>query len=314
MTEPSEKKIGLGLLAGISTGVFWGIPFLVPQMIPTYTPLEIAFGRFFFFGLISLFFLKEVVRIIRSLSVKDRIRIFFLSASGFWFYSILLFWGIQQTDGILSSLILGLLPVLIPLCTPDRKSGGPRFYIGLLCLWAGLLNLIAFPVLNGIVRLKTPSLGGILALLAALGLWTWFAISNSQFLKRNAALDRRDFASVVGVVSLLCMIPIFLIRVNPHELMHRPEVNVYLLGSFALGAGSSWLANWLWNICSYHCPSEISGPLIVGETVFGLTYSFIFESRLPRSYETFSIVLFMLGVFLAVTAQWKAHHATQEQT
>ena len=81
----SKKNLSLGILAGISTGVFWGIPFLVPQLLTNYTSLEIAFGRFFFFGFVSLFFIKKVWGIIQKLSGADRLMLFLLSASGFWF-------------------------------------------------------------------------------------------------------------------------------------------------------------------------------------------------------------------------------------
>lgn len=306
MTD-SRKKLSLGVMAGISTGVFWGIPFLVPQLLPNYSPLEIAFGRFAFFGLISVLFLKKVIHLIRSLTNRDRIFIFLLSASGFWFYSMLLFWGVQQTDGVIASLIIGLLPLTIPLCSPGRKSGGFQFYLGLSALLLGLVNLFAYPLLTGMKAVKVPAWSGIIALIASLSLWTWFAISNSRFLRTRSQINRKDFASVIGVVSLLSILPVFLLRVDLSELSGRGNFNSYLIYSAALGIGSSWIANWLWNICSFHCPSEISGPLIVSETIFGLLYSFAFERRWPFAYETVSIVLFLLGVTLAVTAQLKEH-------
>ena len=302
-----KRKVGLGIIAGISTGVFWGIPFLAPQMLPQFTSVEISFGRFFFFGVISLFFLKSVSKIFWQFSVRDRVLVFALSASGFWFYSTILFWGIHQTDGIISSLILGLLPVSIPLFTPGRKGGGPRFYLGLIALIIGLFNLFAFPVWNGLKVVKSPSLIGVASLFVCLGLWTWFAIMNSKFLKRNPGTSRKDFASLMGVISLISILPVFLIQVNAQELLHRDGFQLYLFCSMALGFGASWLANWLWNICSFHCPSEISGPLIVSETIFGLLYSFFHEARFPHSYEAISIVLCLIGVFFAVTAQIRAH-------
>lgn len=301
----SEKRVGLGILAGVSTGVFWGIPFLVPQMLGNYSSLEISFGRFFFFGVVSLFFMKKVWAIVQKLNAKDRFMLFLLSATGFWFYSTILFWGVQATDGIISSLILGLLPISIPLFSPGRKNSGPKFFLGLFLLLAGIVNLFAYPVLQGMKLVKEPSLIGIAALVSCLCLWTWFAINNTKFLQRNPQIDRKDFASAVGVVSLISILPIFISQVNLGEFVQREDFSVYLLSSFALGFGSSWLANWLWNICSFHCPSEISGPLIISETVFGLLYSFFYEQRLPFVYEGVSFVLFLVGVFVTVRSQMK---------
>ena len=300
-----SKNLGLGILAGVSTGVFWGIPFLVPQILPGFSSLEISFGRFFFFGLVSLFFLKKVITILKKISTQDLFLLFLLSASGFWFYSTLLFWGVHATDGIISSLIVGLLPITIPLLSPGRKKSGVRFYAGLFLLLVGIVNLFAFPVVAGLKLIKTPSILGVFSLISCLGLWTWFAINNTRFLHRNPHIERKDFASVIGVISLVSITPFFLAQVNVSELIQRSDFNIYLMCSIALGLGSSWLANWLWNICSFHCPSEISGPLIVSETIFGLLYSFIYEARLPHIYEGASIFMFLIGVYLTVVSQMK---------
>ena len=300
-----QSNLGLGILAGISTGIFWGIPFLAPQMLHGFSALEIAFGRFFFFGVISFFFLRRVWSILFQMSWLNRGKLLLLCASGFWLYSIVLFQGVQSTDGIISSLIVGLLPITIPLFTKGRNHSGFSFFFGLLLLLFGLLNLVFYPVLNGMKSVRAPSVSGTIELLLCLGLWTGFAIKNTRFLQTNTWIPRKDFASVMGVVSLLSILPFFLAKVDLNEFVHRDGFGLYLMISMALGFGSSWLANWLWNICSFHCPPEISGPLIVSETVFGLLYSFIHEGRLPRGYEAASIFLFLVGVFVTVRSQMK---------
>ncbi len=297
-----KKRVGLGVLAGMGTGVFWGFPFLIPQVLSQVPSFQIAFGRFLFFGLMSLFWIKKVVQIIRGLAPRDRLQLFFLSACGFWFYTIVLFWSVQKTDGIISSLIVGLLPICIPLFTPGRRNSGFGFYLGLSILLIGLVNLFVAPLVNG-ASLKSPSLAGVLGLLACLGMWTWFAIANSRFLQARPEINRKDFASVIGFISLLCMLPLFFLKVDLDSFVHQEHFGLYLFCAAVLGVGSSWIANWLWNICSYHCPSEVSGPLIVSETIFGLLYSFVYEARLPHVYEGVSIVLFLLGVLITVRSQ-----------
>lgn len=49
-----------GIMAGILAGVFWGTPFLVPMVLANFSGLEITFGRFFFFGLISFIVIAEI--------------------------------------------------------------------------------------------------------------------------------------------------------------------------------------------------------------------------------------------------------------
>jgi drug/metabolite transporter (DMT)-like permease len=304
----SEKNVGLGIGAGISTGLFWGFPFLVPQLCSGFSAIEIAFGRFFFFGLISLFFVKKVLKIITALNLRDRLQLLLLSAGGFWLYSTVLFASVQATDGVVSSMVIGLLPISIPLFTRDRQTGGLRFYGGLAILLFGLLNLFLWPLFLEAQTLKAPSIAGIFGLLASLAMWTWFAIANSKFLHRHPEINRKDFSSVIGVISLVSILPVFLINSSLPELITREGFSTYLVWSLVLGFGSSWLANWLWNVCSYHCRPEVSGPLIISETVFGLLYSFAYEARSPHFYEGLSIGLFMIGVFFAVTAKKRATH------
>jgi drug/metabolite transporter (DMT)-like permease len=125
-------------------------------------------------------------------------------------------------------------------------------------------------------------------------------------LQRHPEIPKKDFASLMGVISLACMVPVFLIQSEPRSLFSEPQFPLYLLCSLGLGIGSSWLANWLWNICSFHVPSEISGTLLVFETLFGLIYSFGFEHRFPAHFEVLSILLCVGGVVLAVTGQVRA--------
>ena len=305
MTEAHPKRVGFGILMGISTGVFWGLPFLVPQVLNRFTSFEIAFGRFFFFGMISFLFLKPVISIIQRLSWVDRLKMVGLSVVGFWGYSIILFYGVQHTDGIISSLIIGLLPITIPLFTRGRRHSGLSFFLGLFLLLTALINLFLYPVLNGTMEVKAPSPTGVTALLLGLASWTIYPIANTRFLQHHTWIPRKDWSSVMGVVSILCFLPIFALQSDVVELIHRQDFSLFLICSLALGFGSSWFANWLWNICSYHCPSEISGPLLVFEALFCLIYSYFYEQRAPRLHESVSILLYLVGVLVTIRSQMK---------
>lgn len=66
------KSLTLGILAGIATGMLWGIVFIVPQALPDFTPLELSLGRYFFFGLASCFTLKRTWGHFKSFSFRDK--------------------------------------------------------------------------------------------------------------------------------------------------------------------------------------------------------------------------------------------------
>ncbi len=301
--QNSNPDLLKGLLAGASTGVFWGLPFLAPQVLVGFSALEIAFGRFFFFGWVSLFFLGSFRRIWGGLGLAGRLRLVLLSASGFWAYSIALFWGIQRTDGIVSSLILGLLPITIPLFGGGRSVRSPRVLPGLILILSGLVILFWIPWVRQGGELSAHDPLGTLVLVSCLASWTWYAVSNGNFLRAHPWISGKDLSSAMGVISLVFMVPLLFCFSSPFEILARPGAVGYLWVAAGLGIGSSWLANWLWNYCSGRVPHSIAGTLLVFETVFGLVYSFLFEKRWPLVHETVAILFCLIGVVWSVVAQ-----------
>src|SRR5262249_54667811 len=159
------------ILAGIATGMLWGIVFVVPQVLPDFTPLELSLGRYFFFGIASSFALKRTVADFRSFAPPDKLQVFLLSAAGFWLYTILLFWAVNAAGGVLATLIIGLLPITIPLAAKRTLKLDRRFAAGLMLIFAGLIVLQSAPLLaQGKSAL---SMGGVIPLLSCLVLWTW---------------------------------------------------------------------------------------------------------------------------------------------
>lgn len=293
----------IGILAGFSTGIFWGLPFFVPKFLPHYSYAEIAFGRMFFFGITSLFYLKPVLRILTSATPRLILQMILLSAAGFWLYSALLFLGVGMTNGVIGSLILGLLPVTIPVFAARTRQFSPKVRFGFSLILVGLISLFGPPLFQTDAGGGPMNWIGVGILLGCLGLWTFFAISNSKFLKQNPQIPGRDLTSVMGLISLICVCTLFFPTTDLREFTQRPDFLTYLLCSVGLGFGSSWLANWLWNICSFRCPPSISGPLLASETLFGLIYSFLWEQRLPTISELAAILFIMGGVVIAVRGQ-----------
>ncbi len=305
MKAPTTS-LKIGILAGFSTGIFWGLPFFVPKFLPHYSYSEIAFGRMFFFGMTSLLYLRPVLRILTSASPRLLFQMILLSAAGFWLYSALLFLGVGLTNGVIGSLILGLLPMTIPFFAARTCKFSSKVRFGFTLILVGLLSLFGPPLFQPTATGGELNWIGVGILIACLGLWTFFAISNSRFLKQNPQIPGKDLTSVMGLISLLFVCFIFLPTTNISEFTQRPDFLIYLLCSIALGLGASWFANWLWNICSFRCPPSISGPLLASETLFGLIYSFLWEQRLPTASESAAILFIMSGVIIAVRGQLNA--------
>ena len=293
-----------GISAGILAGVFWGTPFLVPLVLASFSSIDITFGRFLVFGLISCFALPKIIKLFRDFSLSDLFMLLALSATGFWLYTIVLFIGVKLTNGVIAAQIVGTLPLTITLFSNPRFNY--RLWLGLFSILLGMTTLLIVPLFNADIFHVTfqhihPM--GILVLLLALGMWTWFAIANARFIVKHPYVRALDYSSLMGILSLLCMLPIMAISHDFHALFINPNLNVFIFWCVVLGLGASWIANVFWAYCCKNTPSSVYGTLIVSETIFGLIYSFIFQHRLPYFYELISIALLITGVVMTVHSQ-----------
>jgi drug/metabolite transporter (DMT)-like permease len=293
-----------GIGAGVLAGVFWGTPFLVPLVLSMFTSIEVAFGRFVFFGLASLVFLPHAIKAVRHFTLQDFIHLLTLSAGGFWLYTIILFYGVQLTNGVISALIIGLLPVSITLFS--KPMFNIRLCLGLLLIIIGMGFLLVVPLMDAQVFKITMAhvhIHGLLFLLLALGMWTWFALSNAKFLTKHTEMKPLGYSSLMGIISVVCILPIFMLTDGLHNIVASAYLPSFLIWAAVLGIGASWIANVFWAYCCKTCSPSVYGPLIVSETVFGLIYSFIFQHRLPYGNELLAIILLIIGVIMAIRSQ-----------
>jgi len=295
----TSRSLTLGILAGLVTGMLWGIVFVVPQILPEFSALELSLGRYFFFAIASCTTLRETWRHWRGFDRADKWQVFWLSASGFWLYTLLLFWAVAIAGGVLTTLVIGLLPVTIPLFAKKTLKLDKAFAFGLGLIVVGLAVLEAKPLLTG--SANVPLLGW-LPLLSCLVLWTWFGTANTRFVQKHPGA-KVSLTNLMGLSSFVILAVICLLMVDMKALIAQPHFGAFAFWSAVVGFGSSWLANWFWNICSSLVPATISGPLVVAETSFGLLYTFIFQHRLPDGAELAAILLFGLGVLTALRAE-----------
>ena len=282
------------------------------MILSDFTAFQLTFGRFFFFGLVSLLFLPRVIRLCKQLSGVDFLKIFGLSATGYWLYTLALFYGVQLTNGVISSLIIGCLPLTIILFSKPHFN--MKLVSGLGLIFIGLFCLIALPLFKESVQLNVleMSLIGLASVFAALLMWTHFGIKNSRFLASHQNIQALDYSCLIGLCNLACMVPLFGALYGFSDLLAHPHIGSYLFWCAILGLGASWIANIFWSYSAKICPPSIGGSLIVSETIFGLIYSFLFEKRLPHLNETIAVVTLVLGVILSIHSQSKFHHGEHE--
>ena len=297
-----------GIVAGLASGFFWGTLFVVPMILHTYTAIDITLGRFLFFGIFSLIYAKQSWQLFISFNLQQRLKLILLATTGFWLYTLTLSKGVQLTNGVTSALIAGSSPVVVAIFSKPRLT--LKFISGLMLILIGLMFLVLPEVLSARHNSSAndTSILGILILLIALAMWSWFAIHNAKFLSTNHKVKGIEYTSLIGIINMLMVVPIFLTQSSFEQLINHEQFSIYLICSVVLGVGASWIANIFWAYCSKNCPATIVGALIVSETLFGLCYSFIYQQRLPFWNEYIAIIGLLSGVVLVIFSQRiKAH-------
>lgn len=276
----------------------------MPLVLTQFSSIEIAFGRFFFFGIISLFTLPRLLPLLRQFSRFDLLQAVIISAAGFWLYTIILFAGIKLTNGVIGALIIGILPLTITAFSKPRFNH--KFVLGMGLIFLGIIFLLLVPLVFSNVLKSTLSnihLLGVILLFLALFLWTWYAIYNARFILKHAQMMPVDYSSLMGFLSLICMLPFLFIGNSFKHIVLSPQLLNFVLWTAVLGIGASWIANLFWAYCCRNCPPSIYGTLIVSETLFGLLYSFIYQHRMPYFNEYIAIILLIIGVVTTIKSQ-----------
>ncbi|EKO4772169.1 DMT family transporter [Salmonella enterica subsp. enterica serovar Montevideo] len=144
-----------GVLYALLAGLMWGLIFVGPLIVPDYPALLQSMGRYLALGLIALPIAWLGRTRLRQLTRKDWSTALSLTLMGNVIYYACLASAIQRTGAPVSTMIIGTLPVVIPLFANvlySQRDGrlswrrlAPALFIGLmiaiavLCSWVGAL-------------------------------------------------------------------------------------------------------------------------------------------------------------------------------
>ena len=78
------------------------------------------------------------------------------------------------------------------------------------------------------------------------------------------------------------------------------ELQLFLMATAILGCLCSWLATYFWNWGCSLVPISLGGQLTIFETIFGLFFVYLFEKRLPSSFEFAGIAIMLLAVLYSM--------------
>jgi drug/metabolite transporter (DMT)-like permease len=86
----------------------------------------------------------------------------------------------------------------------------------------------------------------------------------------------------------------------PEVSLSDPNLVRFIIWCLVMGVIGSWVATWCWSIASARLPLAVCAQLIVAETVFGLSFGFIFEGRTPYLSEAVGGTLQIIGVMVTL--------------
>ncbi len=308
----SQGDLARGVLWALAAAMFWGGAFIAPLVLQGYTSIEIAAGRFMGSGLFSLLVLAITAARGHALGVggwRTWATAALLGCIGGFLYFVLLTEGVQRANAAVVTLIIGILPIAIPLVA-QLSDGSFNWRTAVLpsaLIFAGLLAVHGGTHGFGMSdRMDSRYLSGLGFGFAALASWTWYAIHNARALTVRPGMSAALWSSIQGVALLPFALPVIAVSVMAAA-SHgsggptgRVSVETFLLVSLALGIVSSWMAMWCWNRASQLLPADLAGQLIVFETVASLTYIYLWTQAWPPPLVVAGAGLLLGGVLLGI--------------
>lgn len=298
-----------GVACGMGAGALWGLVFLAPELVGEFSPLQIAIGRYLSYGLIAAALLAPRWRsIVAHIPRRQWWNLMWLAFAGNTLYYIFLANAVQIGGIAMTSLVIGFLPVVVTI-VGSREDGA----VALRKLAPSLLLCVMGAICIGWQAVAGPSSGspaqkltGLLCAIAALALWSAYAIGNARCLAKLDRVSSHDWSLLTGVVTgaqSLILIP-FALAFNKAD----HSVNAWLLfGAVSVGIAvlASIAGNGLWNRASRLLPLTLVGQMILFETLFALLYGFMWERRLPTWLEIAALVCVVLSVMTCLAAHRK---------
>lgn len=296
-----------GTIYALSACFIWGLIFVVPQFMNSFSSIEITIGRYLFYGSISLLLLLKA----RLKGLCHYPLSVWLKAFGLSFLSAYYLWlilGIRYTSPAVCALILGTSPITIALYGNwSQKESSFK-----------LLIAPSFLILAGLIMINAPHITminspweytiGLISSFWSLISWSLYVVLNSRFLKKNPQVISNDWATMQGVTTLLwtffggLVACIFLW--NDLDMQKYVTWN-YDLGKFYMGCAilgllCSWVGAFLWNKASFYLPVSLAGQLMIFETIFGIIFVYLIDQQLPPLMESAGILLLLGAVVYGI--------------
>lgn len=303
-----QNRILIGVGNGIVAGAVWGIVFLAPLVLDDFTPLQLSAARYLAYGLIALLLLLPRWRsLVPGLGRTEWVALIYLGFLGNILYYLLLASAVQWAGGASTSLIIGLLPVVVTV-VGARDAGALRLSV----LIAPMALCLTGVVLVAVAALSAETgsgnggaatrVAGLLCAFGALASWSAYSVCNSRWLARRPDISSHDWSLLTGIVTgALALLLAALALSRGIERHDSGDWLRFWSMAMIIAIFASVVGNACWNRASRLLPLTLSGQMIIFETLFALLYGFLWEQRLPTRLEMLAIVCLVSGVLWCVS-------------
>lgn len=293
----------LGIIAGLTTCALWGLTFIAPRAIAPFTAWDLTIARYGIFGLACLLLMAD--RRFRPIGIAPKRFLIglLLGGAGYVGYFIAAAFAVQFAGAVVPPVIIGTMPVFLAIIANVRDRSAPWKALALpLALIAIGVAIVNAATLNAADIADTGSiLLGVLASSTALVIWIAYGLANAAVMRSADAPDGLQWTGLQGIgaaIGGLLLLP--MASFDLADTASASEIFRFIAWALVMGLAGSWFATLCWVVASRRLPLALAAQLIVAETVFGLTYGFMFEGRFPSPAEAIGATLQFAGVCFAI--------------
>ncbi|EPP35047.1 eamA-like transporter family protein [Chlamydia ibidis] len=301
-----NRNTTVGIFYSLVACLYWGIVFVIPDLLSSFQELDIVLARYSVFGLFSLTpLLWKRENIFKNISSK----IWRKSLLWAFLINIIYYLGIalaiRYSGGSVTIIIAGLAPIAILFHANFRKKTVSNSYLAFISLiiffGVVLTNISGFQAATESNLLQYCF--GLFCVTFSTLIWVGYIVCNHSFLDTNPDVSPETWCKMLGISSLVLCLPLIIVldtlgitSVAKNIIVHTPshERFLFVILCAIMGIFSSSKAITAWNKASLHLSPALLGALLIFEPIFGLTLSYLYKKTLPTIQESLGIFL-MLG-------------------
>jgi len=257
-------------------------------------PVALTFWRWLLAGLVLLPFTAHLVWNERAAVRTHKGALFVLALTGVGSFHICVYAALQSTTAINATLILTIVPVVIPVFAYvlDRERVGLLQALGIALSMVGVVVIVVRSDMEVLAALSfTP---GDLWMLAAVPLWALYSVLLKRVTGRLSPMALLTTIIVIGIVLLL---PLFLWELQQVGGIAPTTENLLSIGYVALFA--SIIAFIAWNRGVAVVGATKAGLFVHLMPVFAAGLAMVFLGETLRPYHLVGVVLIVAGLRLA---------------